>query len=71
LVNERIFDAIIEDTLVLPAHDIQYEVGRYAAENRKFFIEVTDGRLDVRLITRSGSKPAVVNALRVIHRTDR
>lgn len=70
-LGQRLFDAIIEDTVVLPAHDIQYEVGRYAAENRKFFIEVKDGRLDVRLITRSGSKPAVINALRVIHRTDR
>lgn len=70
-LGQRLFDAIIEDTVVLPAHDIQYEVGRYAAEARTFFVEVTDGRLDVRLLPRSGSKPAVINALRVIHRVDR
>lgn len=70
-LGQRLFDAIVEDTVVLPAHDIQYEVGRFAAEARTFFVEVTDGRLDVRLIKRSGSKPAVINALRVIRRTDR
>lgn len=70
-LGQRLFDAIIEDSVVLPAHDIQYEVGRYAAEDRTFFVEVTDGRLDVRLLTRSGSKPAVINALRVTHRVDR
>ena len=70
-LGQRLFDAIIEDTVVLPAHDIQYEVGRYTAEARTFFVEVTDGRLDVRLLARSGSKPAVINALRVTHRVDR
>jgi subtilisin family serine protease len=70
-VGERLFDAIVEETVVLPAHDIQYEVGRFAAELRTFFVPVTDGRLDVRLLPRSGSKPAVINALRVTHRPDR
>jgi subtilisin family serine protease len=70
-LGARLFDGIVENTLVLPAHDIQYEVGRYAADDQRFFVEVTDGRLDVRLVPRAGSRPPVLNALRVIHRPDR
>lgn len=70
-VGKRLFDVIVEDAVVLPAHDVQYEVGRYAAEARTFFIEVVDGRLDVRLIKRSGSSPPILNALRVTRRPDR
>jgi subtilisin family serine protease len=70
-VGKRLFDVIVEDTVVLPAHDVQYEVGRYAAEARTFFIEVVDGRLDVRLIKRSGSSAPILNALRVTRRPDR
>lgn len=70
-IGRRLFDGIVENSLLLPAHDIQYEVGRYAADNQRFFIEVTDGRLDVRLVPRSGSRPPVINALRVTHRPDR
>jgi subtilisin family serine protease len=67
----RIFDVVTENTLVLPAHDISYEVGRFAADNHTFFIEVTDGRMDVRLIPRAGSSKPVINALRITHRPDR
>ena len=56
---------------MLPAHDIGYEVGRHVADNHTFFVEVTDGRMDVRLIPRAGSAPPVVNALRITHRPDR
>lgn len=69
--NKRLFDVIVEDTTVLPAHDIAYEVGKFAAETRTFFVEVSDGRLDVRLIARKGYDKPVLNALRVIHRVDR
>ena len=69
--GERLFDVIVEDTLVLPAHDIAYEVGRYAADDNRFFVEVEDGRIDVRFIGRPDTEPAVINALRVTHRPDR
>lgn len=69
--GKRLFDVIIENTMVLPAHDIQYEVGRYAANPYKFFIEVTDQRMDVRFIPRANSLKPVINALRVTRRPDR
>jgi hypothetical protein len=69
--GERLFDVIVEDALVLPAHDIAYEVGRYAADDNRFFVEVEDGRIDVRFIGRPDTEPAVINALRVTHRPDR
>ena len=69
--GKRLFDVVVEDELVLPAHDIVYEVGTFAAEQRRFFLPVTDGHVDVRLIPRAGSKKPVINALRVVHRPDR
>ncbi|TPV94375.1 MAG: hypothetical protein B7733_15520 [Myxococcales bacterium FL481] len=69
--GERLFDVIVEQELVLPAHDIFYEVGRRTAEDRRFFVEVTDGRMDVRFIPEAGLKKPVINALRVTHRPDR
>ena len=56
---------------MLPAHDIFYEVGRYAADDNTFFIEVTDGRADLRLIPRAGFAKPVINALRITRRPDR
>jgi subtilisin family serine protease len=70
-MGERLFDVIVEDTEVLPAHDIAYEVGTYTAEDRTFFVEVTDGRMDVRLVSLAGYQSPVINALRVTHRPDR
>ncbi len=67
----RLFDVITENTLQLPAHDIFYEVGRFAADDHTFFVEVTDGRMDIRLIPRAGSAKPVINALRITHRPDR
>ena len=70
-IGKRLFDVIVEDTLILPAHDIVYEVGTLAAESRTFFLNVTDGRMDLRLIPRAGSDAPVINAARITHRTDR
>jgi hypothetical protein len=70
-LGQRLFDVIVEDTLVLPAHDIIYEVGRFAAEDRTFFVDVADGQVDIRLIPRAGFALPVINALRVTHRIDR
>jgi subtilisin family serine protease len=70
-IGKRLFDVIIENTLVLPAHDIVFEVGEFAADKQTFFIEVADGRLDVRLIPRAGFGKPVINSLRVTQRPDR
>jgi hypothetical protein len=68
--GERLYDVILENDLVLPAHDIAAEVGRWAADRHVFFIEVTDGQLRVRFIHRLGFKRPIVNAIRVVHRPD-
>jgi len=68
--GKRLFDVIIESSVVLPAHDIMYEVGGFAANSYQFFVPVTDGRMDVRLVSRTKKKP-VINAVRVAHRPDR
>jgi hypothetical protein len=70
-IGKRLYDVIVENTLVLPAHDIVYDVGTLAADDHAFFVEVTDGRLDVRFVPRAGSEKPVINALRVTHRPDR
>lgn len=70
-LGKRLYDVIVENTLVLPAHDIVYEVGTLTADNHSFFVEVTDGRLDVRLVPRAKSEKPLINAIRVTHRPDR
>lgn len=68
--SERLFDVIGEDSILLPAHDVTYEVGRFAADDNRFFLEVTDGQLDVRFAP-STENGALLSAIRVIHRPDR
>jgi hypothetical protein len=70
-LGKRLYDVIIENTLVLPAHDIVYEVGTFTADDHVFFVPVTDGRLDVRFVPRAGSEKPIINAIRVTHRPDR
>ena len=60
---------ILENNLVLPAHDIALEVGGFAAD-LSFFIRVDDGSLDVRLIRRAGFGQPTINAVRVTSRPD-
>jgi hypothetical protein len=70
-VDERIFDVIIENDLVLPAHDIAFRVGPYRADRHTFYVRIgADERLDVRLVPRAGYRPPILNALRVLHRPD-
>ncbi len=68
-MGQRLFDVIAEDELLLPAHDIVYEVGTFAADPNRFQVAVTDGQLDVRLVSRTRKAP-VINAIRVTHRPD-
>jgi subtilisin family serine protease len=69
--GSRMFDVIMENMTVLPAHDIYAEVGRHYADSHTFFVLVTDGTLNIRLVGRRGFAPPVISALRVIHRPDK
>jgi subtilisin family serine protease len=68
--GERLFDVVIENTEVLPSHDIRYDVNARTADDETFLVEVTDGRLDIRFVPHVGFADPVINALRVTHRTD-
>jgi hypothetical protein len=65
----RLFDVTVEDDVVLFRHDVFAEVGRLAADDHVFFVEVTDGQLNVNLWKRGAHQP-FVSALRVTHRPD-
>jgi len=45
--NSRIFDVVVEDTLVLKDYDIYLEAGSFVASSKAFQTTVTDGRLDI------------------------
>ena len=62
---------IVENDPGAPRPRHRLRVGRYAADDHTFFLEVTDGRMDIRLIPRAGSAKPVINALRITHRPDR
>jgi len=69
--GQRLFDVIAEDGVVLPSHDIRYEAGTKTADSYRFFVEVTDGQLDVRFSPVTTEYRPILNAIRVIHRPDR
>ena len=69
--NQRVFDVVINNTLVLPALDVVGEVGKLTADDKSFFVTVTDGTMHIRLITRKGFREPIINAIRVTHRPDR
>jgi hypothetical protein len=69
--GRHLFDVIIEGNTVLPAFDIAAEVGSFAADDKVFYVVVTDGQLNVRFITRTGFGQPIINALQVVHRPDR
>ncbi|NJD08707.1 MAG: hypothetical protein FIA97_19770 [Methylococcaceae bacterium] len=68
---KRLYDVIVEDALLLPAHDIAADAGLNAADDHRFYVAVLDGQLRVRFIPRSGFGQPLVNAIRVTHRPDR
>ncbi len=63
----RLYDVIIEGTIVLPAHDVAGEVGSLAADHHTFIVAVNDGQLTIRFVTRRGSAPPIINAIGVTH----
>ena len=67
----RLFDVILEGTLVLPAHDVASEVGSFAADNHTFIVAVTDGQLNIRLVGLRGYAPPIINAISVTHQPGR
>jgi hypothetical protein len=69
--QDRIFDVIVEDSLVLPRHDVLRAAGLRQADRRTFFVPVTDGQLNIRFVGMSGYNTPTVNAIRVTHRPDR
>jgi malectin (di-glucose binding ER protein)/carboxypeptidase family protein len=69
--GRHLFDVIIEGMTVLPAFDIASEVGSLRADDKIFFVLVTDGQLNIRFIPRTGFGQPIINALRVVHRPDR
>jgi subtilisin family serine protease len=69
--GQRLFDVIIENSLVLPALDVSGEVGKNHADDKTFYIAVTDGQLNVRFIQRQSTKEPIINAIQVIQRPDR
>lgn len=69
--NGRLYDVLIEGSVVLYAHDTALEVGSFAADNHTFNVSVTDGQLNVRFLPRRGYAQPIINAVRVTHRPDR
>ncbi len=69
--GQRIFDVIAEGNLILPALDVAAEVGQFNADDKSYFLPVTDGQLNVRFVARRGYKEPIINAIRVTHRPDR
>ena len=68
--GKRRFDVVIEGQVVLPAHDIASELGKFTADNHTFYIYVSDGQLNINFIAYDDDRPPIINALRVTHRPD-
>ena len=70
--GKRQFDVVAEGTTLVLGHDIVLTVGdRFRADNLVFFVEVTDGQLNLRFIERKGFDQPVVNAIKIRERPDR
>jgi subtilisin family serine protease len=69
--GRRRFDLVANSTRLLAGYDVAAAVGQNTASDQRFFVRVTGGRLDVRMIPLAGSLPPSLNALRVTHRPDR
>lgn len=48
---------IVEGSLVLPAHDITYEVGNRSADDHEFLVGVSDGQLSIRFVPAGATRP--------------
>jgi hypothetical protein len=59
----RVFSVAIEDATVIANLDLYGEVGRNAALDRSFTVEVTDGYLDIGFAAQRGDAPVVSSVL--------
>ncbi|HEX6292175.1 MAG TPA: carboxypeptidase regulatory-like domain-containing protein [Herpetosiphonaceae bacterium] len=69
--GQRVFDVAMEDKAVLTGFDIRSKVPGLTADDRSFFVTVTDGQLNIRFLTRRGFGEPIINAIRVTDRPDR
>ena len=69
--GQRIFDVLVEGAMLLPALDISSEVGQNKADDRSFFLVVTDGQVNIRFVQRRSFGEPIINAIRVTHRPDK
>jgi hypothetical protein len=69
--GRHFFDVLVEGNPVLTAFDMAAEVGSFAADDKVFFVVVTDGQLNIRFITRTGFGTPIINGIQIVHRPDR
>jgi hypothetical protein len=69
--GQRIFDVIAEGGYIAPALDVAAEVGKLYADDKSYFLQVSDGQLNLRFVTRQGSKEPIINGIRIRQRPDR
>jgi len=69
--GQRMFDLTAEGAPLLLGFDIVSEVGSLTADDKTFFVTVTDGQLNLQFLTRRGFGDPIINAIRVTHRPDR
>ncbi|SDG00347.1 Serine protease, subtilisin family [Sinosporangium album] len=67
--ERRVFDVYAEGDLAVPALDLAQEVGVRTATVRQYTVKVTDGRLNIRFVSRTGTP--IVSTVRVSDRPDR
>jgi subtilisin family serine protease len=67
----RLSDVMAEGGYIMTAHDIAAEVGTFRADEHVFYIMVTDGQLNLEILSRRGYQPAIINAIGITHRPDR
>ncbi|MGW1193766.1 S8 family serine peptidase [Streptomyces sp. NPDC002559] len=65
---DRVMDVMAENTEKISNLDVTLAAGTFAALDRTFTVEVTDGRLNLRFVGVSGK--TLVNSVRVSHRPD-
>ncbi|MGW4643647.1 S8 family serine peptidase [Sphaerisporangium sp. NPDC004334] len=67
--GQRVFDVRIDGKVAAQALDIAREAGQNAALTRQYTVKVTDGRLDVNFVARTGDP--IVSAIRLTERPDK
>jgi hypothetical protein len=68
--TQRLFDVTADSTPLLVGYDISEDVGLDHAVVHRFTVEVTDGLLRVRFLSRGRSSLPIVGAVQLTHRPD-